>query len=112
MVAVCVTEPEAPSVPLQGVPFAPPPLAVQLVAVVDDHVSVKELPTVTDWELVARVAVISSTSTVACVDTEACVGSMLWQVRPKVTSPMPALSVTVPAGFVDSPHGLFGMPPV
>jgi hypothetical protein len=47
------------------VPFAPPPLAVQLVAVVDDHVSVMESPTVTDWELDVSVAVSASTFTVA-----------------------------------------------
>lgn len=42
VVAVCVRVPEVLTGPDQPAPLAPPPLAVQLVAAVEDHVSVND----------------------------------------------------------------------
>ena len=56
MVACCVTEPEGGSDPDQLVPLAPPPMAVQPVAPVDDQVKVKEEPLLTETALLLRLA--------------------------------------------------------
>ena len=57
MVAVWVTEPEVDTVPIQGMPFAPPPLAAHCVARVEDQSSWKVCPTLTDDKVLVRAAV-------------------------------------------------------
>ena len=74
-------------------PFAPPPLAVQSVALLDDQMSVKESPTVTFDALVCRLPVTASlgdvvTVSCACAEVGATVfAEMLSQVRVKVKCP-------------------------
>jgi len=88
VVAVWVTEPEVPSDPDQGAPLAPPPLAVQKVAAVEDQVKVKEPPLFTVVGLAVKVAVSTSIFRVACAtgpsgsDT-----STLWQLMENVYCP-------------------------
>ena len=75
----------------QGLPFAPPPLGVQLVAPGDDHVKVKLPPTVMLDALVVSVLVRACTVSCACVDVDdTTLESMLSHVIPKVNFPISA----------------------
>jgi len=95
--------------------LAPPPIALQLVAPVEDHVSVNELPLVTDVALEVRVSCRATILRLCCVEpVAACFGSMLVQVRPKVNSPAWATSEVYPTAGVPTPCSQLppGMPPV
>jgi hypothetical protein len=73
------------SVPDQGLPFAPPPLAVHPVAPDDDHVRVKLSPTTMLDALAFSVLVNACTVSCAWADVgDTALGSMLSHVIPKV----------------------------
>jgi hypothetical protein len=91
VVPVCVVVPLVATEPDQGLPSAPPPLAVQLVAPCEDHVKVKLSPTVTLEALVVSVLVSACTVSSACVDVGATtLESILSHVSPKVNFPTSA----------------------
>jgi len=96
VVAVWVKVPEVATAPDQLVPFAPPPLAVQLVAAVEDHVRVKEFPAVTSvfaGDSVSESAWMFNAAWAVAAD---CNGSMLGQLRPNVKLPACAMMVIDP----------------
>ena len=66
--AVCVALPDAGSVPLQADPFAPPPLAVQLLTDVPDQLSVSVDPFVTEVGLTLSVTAGVPTVRIACAE--------------------------------------------
>jgi hypothetical protein len=87
VVAVSVVVPLVARGPDQGLPLAPPPLAVQPVAPCDDHVKVKLPPTVMLDALAVSVLVSDCTVSCACVDVGDTLESMLSHVIPKVKFP-------------------------
>jgi hypothetical protein len=96
VVAVCVRVPEVATAPDQLVPLAPPPLAVQLVAAVEDHVSVKELPAVTAVFAGDRFSESAWMLNAAWAVAGDCDASMLGQLRPNVKLPACAITFTDP----------------
>jgi hypothetical protein len=117
--AACVVLPDGASVPLQETPFAPPPLAVQLVAPIEDHVRVSEAPIMTEVGVTVSVADGALTVIAACADPVPWLGSILLQVIPKVYCPGSlTLLIVVPAGESTkllapaAPQTLPGPPPV
>ena len=77
VVAVCVTDPDVGCAPAHGVPFAPPPLPVQLVAPVVFHDKVKELPVLSEEALLRKLSDSAAIESCAWVETAGVDGSML-----------------------------------